>query len=437
MQNIFLAYKIKIAEWLSLLIFRIIKIKNSNHSGSKLRHRFHANQRVVMFTLFIISGLLFSILFIELLKPRAPAIFIGMDIGYGDEHTAIRLVDEVEDYVNLIVLGSLELTNDTEALGRVCEYIYQKDLYFIVFVSFAEYGYVPPRGPDPDFFEKAIQKWGDKFLGVYLFDEVGGRLIDNDHSIDIGNATNYNEAARDYTHHLYFYLGNVTEFYQPAQYPLFISDFALYWYNYVGGYDCVFCQFLGNDIRQITAGLCRGAAKTLNKTWGVMITWSTLNDLDSWVENPDRIYNDMVLAYQNGAKYIIVFNSPGFTLDENGQPVPNPEPAEYGTLTAEHLKKMQHFWNQVKAQLISKTFYADSAYVLPADYGFGFRKSEDRIWDKWDADELSQPIWNDIDVLIQEQNMNLDIIYETKIWNITINHPYDTLIFWNGTRIIK
>lgn len=420
-----------------MLTSRICEIKNYTHSGSKLRHRFNTKRLELIFTLLIISGLLFSILCIESLKPRSPDIFIGMDIGYGDEQIAIKLIDEVDDYVNLIVLGSLELTKDTEALTRVCEYLYEKDLYFIIFVSFAEHGYIPPRGPDADFFVKAIQRWGDKFLGVYLFDEVGGRLIDNDHSIDMTNATNYNEAASLYTHHLYWFLGNVTEYYQPAQYPLFISDFALYWYNYIGGYNCVFCQFLGNDIRQIATGLCRGAAKTLNKTWGVMITWSTLDDLDSWVENPDRIYNDMILAYQNGAQYIIVFNSPGFTIDEDGEPIPNPEPAEYGTLTSQHLEKMQEFWNQVTAQLISIPFYADTSYVLPLDYGFGFRGPEDRIWGKWDADELSESIWNDTKFLIQEQNKNLDIVYETKIGNIPIDHPYDTLIFWNGTKISK
>jgi len=441
MQNIFLEYKIKIDEWLSLLISRIVKAKNSNHSGLKLRHGSHIKWIELILTLLIISGLFFSILCIESLKPKSPDIYIGMDIGYGDEHTAIKLINEVDDYVNLIVLGSLELTKDTEALDRVCEYLYQKDLYFIVFVSFAEHGYIPPRGPDPDFFVKAIQRWGDKFLGVYLFDEVGGRLIDNDHSIDMKNATNYHEAASIYVHHLEWYLGNVTAFYQPAQYPLFISDFALYWYNYIGvgdiGYDCVFCQFLGNDIRQIAADLCRGAAKTLNKTWGVMITWSTLDDLDSWVENPNRIYDDMILAYQNGAQYIIVFNSPGFTIDEDGEIIPNPEPAEYGTLTTQHLEKMKTFWNQVSVQIKHDPFSADTAYVLPADYGFGFRGPEDRIWGKWGADELSEPIWNDINVLIQEQNKNLDIVYETQIGFVPINHPYDTLIFWNGTRITE
>ena len=60
-------------------------------------------------------------------KPKGESdVFVGMDIGYGDEQTVIKLIDKVEDYVNLIILESLPLTNDTEALTRVCDYLYKK-----------------------------------------------------------------------------------------------------------------------------------------------------------------------------------------------------------------------------------------------------------------------------------------------------------------------
>ena len=363
-------------------------------------------------------------------KPvNPPDIFVGMDIGYGDEQTAIKLIDKVADYVNLIILGSLEVTMDTEALTRVCDHMYQKDLHFIVYVAFAEYGYTPPRGPDQQFFVQAADRWGNKFLGAYVFDEIGGKLVDGAHSINITAADSYNDAATLYTHHLNFFLGNVTQYYQPAEFQVFTSDYALYWYDYLAGYDVVFGEFVGNSSRQIAAGLVRGAAKTLNKDWGIIITWS---NLQSFVEYPDQLYNDMVLAYQNGAKYIIVFNSPGFNSTSAHPPL-----TEYGTLTTEHLEKMQKFWNYVQIQPHAENYPANTAYVLPSDYGYGFRGSDDKIWDNWEADMVSPQIMNDLNLLLQTHVLYLDIVYETKIGNIPINLPYDRLLFWNGTTIQK
>jgi hypothetical protein len=388
-----------------------------------------------VFIILLTTGLLLTLLAAELLIPGRPDVFVGMDIGYGDEQTAIKLVDEVADYVNLIVLGSLEVTNDTDALTRVWEYLFQKDLYFIIFVSFGEHGYLPPRGPDSDFFVNATQNWGDKFLGVYIFDEVGGKLIDNEHSINLDRVDNYSGAASVYTIHLDFYLENITQYYQPAQFPVFTSDYALYWYDYIGGYDTVFAEFVSDHSRAISAGLCRGAAKTLSKDWGVIITWSH-HDLDEFVENPDRIYDDMLLAYKNGAKYIIVFNSPGFTV-EDGKIIPNPPPTEFGTFTTQHFEKMRQFWDITQIQPRPEDYPANIAYVLPPDYGFGFRGPDDKIWGKWSDDPISQRIWDEVNVLLQNQTLNIDIIYETKIGSIPIDHPYNTLIFWNGTIVQK
>jgi len=399
---------------------------------SNQKNRFGNKTFIIVTSIFLSLGLFLSLLGAELLFNKSvfePEVLVGMDIGYGDEQTAIKLIDKVEDYVNLVILGSLQLTNDTEALTRVCDYLYQKNIHFIVFVSFAEHGYTPPRGPDPHFFVYATEKWGDKFLGVYIFDEVGGKLIDGAHSINMDDTTNYNEAATRYTHHIDFYLDLVTYYYEPAQFPVFTSDYALYWYDYVSGYDVVFTEFVGNNSRQLAAGLCRGAAKTLNKDWGVIITWS---NLDSFVEDPDQLYHDMVLAYQNGAKYIIVFNSPGF--DEDGE---NPPVTEYGTLTSEHLEKMQQFWNYLQTQPKTENFPANTAYVLPSDYGSGLRGPEDKIWGRWEADSISPQILSDINILLQTHVLYLDIIYETQIGNIPIDLPYDKLLFWNGTTLQK
>lgn len=382
----------------------------------------------VIFVLFIVISIVIALIVVEMVIDKPVGImdiYVGLDIGYGNEQTALEQIDKVASYVNLIILGSLNLTMDSEKLTRVCDYIYQKGLHFIIYVGFGEAIDAPPRGPDPRFFANAAKRYGEKFLGVYLFDEVGGKLLDGGHSLNVTVGETYSEAAILYTHHLNYFLGNVTEYYAPAEFPLYTSDFALYWYNYLSGYDVVFTEYIGNQNKQIATGLCRGAAKSLNKEWGVIITWST--NLEPFVENPEQLYNDMVLAYQNGAKYIIVFNSPG-----NFTP-----PTEYGTLTSEHFEKMKQFWNYAHAALPIEPYPANTAFVLPRDYGYGFRAPDDAIWGKWEADNLSPQIWEDVQELLEVHVLSLDIVFETMITNAPVYLPYDKLIFWNGTIIQK
>ena len=388
------------------------------------RRNFKPKTARLISAILLIIGLLVMLLGVKLLiiKPTGtPNVFVGMDIGYGDEEVALKLIDKVADFVNLIILGSLEVTTNTEALTRVCDHMYQRNLHFIVYVGFAHEGYTPPEGPDSQFFSMAANMWGEKFLGVYLFDEAGGKLMDGAHSIDVMDADNYSEAAIIYSHHLDFFLGNTTEYYEPAEIRLFTSDYALYWYDYLSGYDVVFCEFVGNQSKQITVSLCRGAAKTLDKDWGVIVTWS--DQLEPFVENPDQLYSDMVLAFQNGAKYIVVFNSPGeFT-----------PPTEYGTLTLEHFEAMKKFWSYINAEPPIEKYHANTAYVLPRDYGYGFRGPDDKIWGVWEADALSSQLWSDLNNLLAVYVLNLDVVYETQIADVPIDFPYDKLIFWNGT----
>lgn len=106
-------------------------------------------------------------------KQEEPTLFIGVDIASGDESCVYRVADAVAGVANLIIIGTLNVTQDTLALTRVCDYLYQRDFYFIVYVAFAVEGLFPPRGPDPEFFNTTAKQWGNKFLGVYMFDEPG------------------------------------------------------------------------------------------------------------------------------------------------------------------------------------------------------------------------------------------------------------------------
>jgi len=385
----------------------------------------------VFSALLLVFGLLLTLIGTTLLIKEQPnagdyPVYVGIDVAYGDEAAVYKLVDAVQGSINLIVLGSLNLTTDTTKLTRVCNYLYEKNINFIIFVAYqneSQPGY-PPQGPDPGFFQMAVEQWGNKFLGAYVFDEAGGKQMDLSHE-PVPEAANFSGAAQEFVNTLDNALTEVTDYYGTPNLKLFTSDYALYWFDYVGGYDTVFGEFAGNHSRQLAIALCRGAAETQNKDWGTMITWKYLQP--PFLEDAGQLYDDMVLAYQNGAKYIVVFNSPAnFTAS-----------TEYGTLTPEHIKTIKKFWNYMNACPHVGKDYEKTAYVLPRDYGFGFRGPDDRIWGLWGPDALSLIIWNDANSLLKTYGTRLDTVYETKYDNVPIQLPYDKLIFWNGTTISK
>ncbi len=238
----------------------------------------------------------------------------------------------------------------------------------------------------------------------------------------VDKTANYTDAAEEFVYNVYQYLVHYTHFYyNSTNLRSFTSDYALYWYDYLSDYDVILGEFVGNNSRQITVALDRGAANVLKKDWGIIITWKYGGP--PFLEDAQQLYSDMVLAYQNGAKYLVVFNSP-----ENHTPT-NP----LGTLTSEHLDAMRRFWNYAQMHSRQEQFTADNAYVLPTDYGYGFRGSNDMIWGMWNADSLSPKIWNDITSLVSQYGMNLDIVYENRIDKEPVMLPYSRLIYWNGT----
>ena len=149
----------------------------------------------------LVLVLLFTFIGVDLQAQKAasePAVFVGVDVAFGNETAVYTVADAVYGYVNLIIIGSLNITQDTAALTRVCNFLYQKGFYFIVFAAFAKKDYFPPRGPDHTFFNMASAQWGNKFLGMYLFDEVGGNQLDTNEKVVSSMLTSpFNE--RDYT----------------------------------------------------------------------------------------------------------------------------------------------------------------------------------------------------------------------------------------------
>jgi hypothetical protein len=126
------------------------------------------------------------------------------------------------------------------------------------------------------------------------------------------------------------------------------------------------------------------------------------------------------LAYSAGAKYAFVFSYPNTTV--------------YGTLADGHFAALQKFWNTLHSD--PESFGSNKpqvAYVVPKDYGFGFRNAGDRIWGLFPPDALSAKIYNDVETLTEKYGSHLDILYDEPQVTASILGKYSQVFYWNQT----
>ncbi len=335
--------------------------------------------------------------------------FVGVEFAYSDNISDLKdLVDKVKNYTNLFVIGSLETSFNQTSLNEACDYIVDSKLHFIVlFADSTKYSY-----SIFDWMVEAKQKYGDKFLGAYRYDEPGGNQLDQGDIRIVENATDYTDAAVKYSQ----YWGAHIDFNLNYTPRVVTADYGLYWFDYKARYTAVFAEFGWNHSRSLHIGLCRGAAKAHNKDWGAIITWEYRDA--PYIESGEELYDDMVLAYKTGAKYVVVFNYPKI--------------GQYGLLIDEHFDALRDFWNYVHSNPREHgVIQSEAAYVLPQDYGFGFRNSEDTIWGLWTADDLSEKVWNDANKLIAQYGSRLDIVYDDAETIDAVKSRYNRLFFWN------
>ena len=331
--------------------------------------------------------------------------FVGVDVAYENMEDNKELIDKISPYSNLFVIGCTGITHNESKLNEICQYAYDKGLSFIVFTD---------RRLQYQWVEQAKIRWGERFLGFYFWDENAGMQIDLSMLLPVMEADNYTDAANRFVERLKqsFVFMNYSSF---EDRPLFTSDYVLYWFDYLTGYDVVLTQFGWNYSRQLNVALVRGAATILNKQWGAIITWTY--DSPPYIESGPELYEDLVVAYENGAKYIVVFDS-----DKN---------YTQGILKEEHFKALRDFKQFVIENPRGEEYNHDRlAFVLPKDYGYGFRGPNDKIWGLWEADDLTAEISHKLGILLEEHGKKLDIIYNDKL---ELDSTYSKYIFWNNT----
>lgn len=343
--------------------------------------------------------------------------YFGVSFGGLEPLEAKILIDRTKNYTNLFLINSHDLTTNETALNEVCDYAADADLKFIVYFDLISRETYPWH---QTWLDTAHERWGDKFLGIHLRDEPGGKQIDGQEPIQ--NATDYSDAANQFINNIA--LSNSMIDIKNKGILTFTSDYALYWWDYLAGYDAVFVELGWNLDSTQQIALCRGAANIQNKDWGTIIVWKYYEP--PYLANAQEIYGDMVLAYKSGAKYIVVFNYPIY-----------PENNPYGILSDEHLEAMENFWNYTNRnpRTNSEKTVVEAALVLPKDYGWGMRRNEyitnDRIWGLWPEDEKAPIIMDNTKKLLNQYGSNLDIIYNDE--NFNFSSKYTKIYYWNNS----
>ena len=355
-------------------------------------------------------------------KTAGRQFYVGVEYAYGENQTVQvelsqiqALVDKVKDYTNLFVIGSLGFTFNETALTQACDYVFQAKLNFIVlFTGLDKYSYNITQ-----WMEDAKARYEEQFLGIDRYDEPGGNQLDTGASqlIDrtiVGVNITYSDVANAYVSNLTVF----PDYYLRFSPKVFTADYGLYWFDYKSNYNAIFAEFVGNESRQRHIALCRGAADAFGRDWGVIVTWKY--DQAPYLESGSELYSDLSLAYGAGAKYAVVFSYPIIT--------------SYGTLTDEHLAALQKFWTTLHTN--PGSFGSNTpqvAYVVPADYGFGFRNPSDTIWGLFPADTLSQKIYTDVNTLSAKYGSRFDILYDEPQIITPILENYSEVFYWNQT----
>jgi parallel beta-helix repeat protein len=358
--------------------------------------------------------------------PTTPKPFyLGIETGWNSALSDCEaLIDQVKSYTNLFIIASPSILSNETLLNQTCDYAYNAGLSFIPVYyqdlnNGSNIGYAPES-----WFTMAKERFGDKLLGIYFYDEPGGIQLDetiNLKSNNIYNTTSEPNSYLDYAN-WYFHIWTQGEGVPVAaklthklDSSLFTSDYALYWFDYKLGYDTVLAQFGWNNSRPLQISLVRGAAEAQNKTWGAIITWTY--DRTPYLESGQQMYDDMVLAYNSGANYIAVYDS--------SQNYANT------TLTQEHYKSLEQFWNYTQQNPQKHgSLKADYAMLLPQNYGFGFRSQDDSVWQYHNATSWTQKLYGDVTNLLNRYSSSLNIVYNDPEFISWIQSAYSKILYW-------
>ena len=150
----------------------------------------------------------------------------------------------MDSYSNFFLLGTTGISHDSKKLDELCSILAKREMYFVVYQE--EHWRL-------DMLPVIEERYWDYFLGLEFEDEFGGRQLDLWDYRWVRSANNYSAASEAFVNDLsrylsrpFFSIGPV-----PDDFLLFTADYALYWFDYLGGYDVVLAEFGWNYSKQI------------------------------------------------------------------------------------------------------------------------------------------------------------------------------------------
>jgi hypothetical protein len=386
-----------------------------------------------------------------------PNVYVGVAFGGNTTEEAKVLIDKVKSYTNLFILdsGRNAISENQTSVEEICDYAVSQGLSVIINLGIRDvldtnrsWFWQHPLNVTKQLW---TERWGGKFLGIYFNDEPGGIQLDGNWSAWFRtygeeylqhNSTVTNDLNQIYLNML-AYMNNGTK---PQNYNLeanffvqdilkgdkgldqlntagittYTSDYGLYWFDYLGGYDVLFTELGWNCSVAEQIALVKGAARLQDKEWGAIITWKY--DSAPYLDTGDQIYNQMLTSYEAGAKYIVVFNYPYV------------EGNDYGAMTDEQFIALQRFWNDLTQKKFADLSAPEAVLVLPENYGWGMRNPNDTIWGFWPTDDKTQQIAIATSKLLAQYGVSLDIVYDDPAYPIA-NVGYKNVYYWNSTDI--
>jgi hypothetical protein len=399
----------------------------------------------------------------------APDVNVGVAFCGNTTAEAELLIDRVKSYTNLFILNAAgnPISRNQTIVEEICDYAVAQGLQVIINVGFnttfsrniSNRIWFWNLSSLDGIKQRWTERWGDKFLGMYYGDEPGGIQLDGDWAayftwLGALDENPPDESNRRFPivyvnaiHDLYAIYENIqesngsapadyeaeAEFFvktvirdepgfsslKTAGFKTFTSDYALYWFDYLGGYDVMLAQIGWNCSVAQQIDLVRGAARMQDKDWGVIITWKY--DFEPYLDVGDQIYNQMMTSYNAGADYVVLFNYP--ILEGN----------DYGLITDEHFIALERFWNdasKIKKNNMNDANRAEVAMVLPRNYGWGMRRPDDVIWGFYGPDEKTIPIATLMSKLLARYGTNMDIIYDDPVYPVAKGR-YQKIFYWN------
>ncbi len=406
---------------------------------------------ILLIVILIISSVVVYTFYPRQTQAKAtPNVNVGIAFCGNTTAEAKLLIDKTKAYTNLFVLasGGGPISHNRTQIEEICDYAVSQDLKVIMSLGTIYIdSWFWKSIPIENITDTWQQRWGDNFIGIYYNDEPAGIQLDGDweewfrnYSSSLGKvdfpaintlaeiyakmqAAKINGTNPDnYDKEAYFFIQNVLKedpglmLLKNTSVNICVSDYCLYWYDYLGGYDTVFAELGWNHSVAQQISLIKGAARLQEKDWGTILTWKYRQE--PYLDSGEEIYNQMLTSYQAGAKYIIIFNYPIL--------------GDYGVMKDEHFITLERFWNDITTKSFERLDQPEAVLVLPRNYGWGIRSPTDNIWGFWAADDKAPVIGDIMSKLLAQYGASLDIAYDDPAFPVT-QIGYKTVYYWNQT----